>query len=49
MIKNLSVKKLFISLFVVVAVLMMALVTAEIQLSHSNDNLNEASDGAVEP
>lgn len=42
MAQNLSVKKLFISLFVVVAVLMMALVTAEIQLARSNSNLNEA-------
>lgn len=42
MAQNLSVKKLFISLFVVVAVLMVALVVAEIQLARSNNALNEA-------
>ncbi len=42
MVQNLSVKKLFISLFLVVTVLMVALVAAEIQLAHSNDKLNEA-------
>lgn len=40
--RNLSIKKLFISLFLVVTVLMVALVVAEIQLGRSNTNLNEA-------
>lgn len=42
MAQNLSVKKLFICLFVVVAVLMIALVAAELQLARSNDSLNAA-------
>lgn len=40
--KNISVKTLFISLFIVVTLLMLALVTAQFQLTQSNKTLNDA-------